>query len=259
MDPIIQTISEDFEIPQLIKTRRITALLPGDYHETDRRYPVLYLQDGQNLYDDFAPYGSWELDKRLAVMKDRGQGDFIVIAIDHAEHERISEFTPTTKTKLGVGEGEKFAQFLALTLKPFVDKYFRTMPERESTGIGGSSMGALISIYAAMQHPEIYSRLMIFSPALWVTPDLPRRFIHNTHDFHGKIYLYGGGQESPNMTTYIKMFEQTVSEHPAAERVKVKLSTKEDGVHSESEWGPEFPAAIDWLFYQDESLSDDLK
>jgi len=246
--PLIEVISQSFEIPQLIKTRRIAALLPWNYHQSDKSYPVLYLQDGQNLFDDYAPFGSWGLDKRLAYMAERDMAEFIVIAIDHAESERIKEFTPSTRTKLGVGEGEKYAKFLAETLKPYIDSNFRTKPEREFTGIGGSSMGGLISIYAAMQHPELYSRLMIFSPSFWVTPDLPRRFIHHTPNFFGKLYLYGGGMEGSNMVFYLSNFKEIIEQDPHKRSIEVFLEINKKGQHSESEWGREFPRAAQWLF-----------
>src|SRR5690606_23404738 len=99
--PIIEIINENFEIPQLIKTRRIAALLPYDYHTSNKKYPVLYLQDGQNLFDDYAPFGSWELPKQLTYLAKHGLGDVIIVAIDHAESERIKEFTPTKVTALG--------------------------------------------------------------------------------------------------------------------------------------------------------------
>ncbi len=201
--PVIEIIDEHFEIPQLIKTRRIAALLPHNYHTSEKQYPVLYLQDGQNLFDDFTPFGSWELPKKLAWLSERNMGDFIVIAIDHAESERIAEFTPSTETVLGVGDGLKYAEFLCETLKPYIDANFRTLPERENTGIGGSSMGGLISMYAAMHHPHTFSKLMIFSPSLWVSPNLSKEFIINTPDFYGKIYLYGGSTEGSNMVEHL--------------------------------------------------------
>ena len=144
--PQIEVISDKFEIPQLIKTRRIAALLPHDYYKTNKKYPVLYLQDGQNLFDDYAPFGSWEVDKKLALLQRKGLGDVIVIAIDHAKEERIKEYNPGGNPKLGKGQGREYVRFLAETLKPFVDKTFRTKPDRLNTGIGGSSMGGLISI-----------------------------------------------------------------------------------------------------------------
>ena len=90
--PIVRVIEEKFEIPQLGKKRRITALLPHDYNESEKAYPVLYLQDGQNLFDDNAPFGNWAIDRALALMAEKDMGDIIVIAIDHGEKDRIKEY-----------------------------------------------------------------------------------------------------------------------------------------------------------------------
>jgi predicted alpha/beta superfamily hydrolase len=84
-------ISEEFEIPQLIKTREIWALLPHDYDTSEESYPVLYLQDVQNQFNENAHLGNWEIDKKLAVMSDYGIGK-IIIAIEHAESERLQEY-----------------------------------------------------------------------------------------------------------------------------------------------------------------------
>lgn len=247
--PIVNIISEHFELPQLIKTRRIAALLPHDYYESDTRYPVLYLQDGQNLFDDYAPFGSWELDKRLAFMAEHGLGKFIVIAIDHAEEERIAEFTPTLPTsRLGSGDGKKYARFLAETLKPYIDEHFRTRPEREFTGIGGSSMGGLISIYAAKQHPEVYSCLLLFSPSFWVTPRLPVRFVEEATQFSGKIYTYGGGDETEMLVGRLTEFHEKLIQAAGHRELESRLSINPVGKHTEAEWSREFPIAANWLF-----------
>ncbi|MEM9836324.1 MAG: alpha/beta hydrolase-fold protein, partial [Bacteroidota bacterium] len=210
--PKIEVISEDFEIPQLIRTRRIAALLPHDYYETDKHYPVLYLQDGQNLFDDHAPYGSWGVDKRLAMLTEAGKGDLIIISIDHADSDRIGEFTPSFRTKLGRGDGKKYVRFLADTLKPYIDDHFRTRPEPPFTGIGGSSLGGLISIYAGMMYPEVYDKLMIFSPSLWVTPNIPFHLVELTNEFNGRIYLYGGQAESQTMVPNLERFQDQLSQ-----------------------------------------------
>lgn len=247
--PEIRIISENFEIPQLIKTRRIAALLPHNYAETDRRYPVLYLQDGQNLFDEFAPYGNWGLDKKLAVMAEKGQGDIIIVAIDHAEAERISEFTPSAKTKLGKGQGKKYVRFLADTLKPYIDKNFRTLPSRSTTGIGGSSMGGLISVYAGLMYPEVFGRLMIFSPSLWAAPNMHFHAINLEAASDVKIYLYGGGEESANMIPNINNFKSAIEKQGIEANIEFKISIDPKGKHNEARWGEEFPKAAEWLFY----------
>lgn len=247
--PIAEILHEAFEIPQLIRTRRISVLLPADYYETDRRYPVLYLQDGQNLFDAYAPYGSWGLRKRLAFMRDKGLGELIVIAIDHAESERMSEFTPSFRTRLGRGQGKQYVRFLADTLKPYVDRHFRTRPEREYTGIGGSSLGGLISIYAGLIYPEVYSKLMIFSPSLWVTPNIPVHLIQFSAEFNGRIYLYGGTAESQTMVPNLEKFRRRISEQLPDNDITWELAIDPEGQHNEARWGKEFPRAANWLFF----------
>lgn len=249
--PLIRIIDHQFQIPQLIKTRRIAALLPHDYDRTSRRYPVLYLQDGQNLFGSQAPYGSWEVPAKLAWLAERGMGDLIVISIDHAEHERVAEFTPTRPTRLGVGEGRKYADFLAETLKPWVDGHFRTLPERENTGIGGSSMGGLISLYAAMQHPLVYSKLMIFSPSFWVAPELAAEFVRDVPSYYGCIYIYGGTDEGEDLVRHVRGFHDVIRENPHGRNLPVNLMLREGAQHNEAAWGRAFPSAIEWLFYRD--------
>ncbi len=248
--PKIQVIPESFQVPDSIKTRRIAALLPYNYNSSERRYPVLYLQDGQNLFDDHAPFGNWGVDKQLAVLAEKGLGDVIVIAIDHAAEARIVEFTPSYPTRLGTGEGEKYARFLAETLKPFVDAHFRTLPEREHTGIGGSSMGGLVSIYAGLMFPEVYSKLMIFSPSLWVAPNIHAHSGNLRKPYATKIYLYGGGAESAGMAPSLKRIKETLEQQGQGSKMNVRLVIDPKGKHNEARWGKEFPRAIRWLFFQ---------
>jgi hypothetical protein len=108
--PQVKIISDEFKIPQLNKTRKIWALLPHDYDKTDERYPVMYLQDAQNLFNEKAAYGNWEIDKKLAVMSEYNIGKIIIIAIEHAEEDRIKEYN-VGKTVLGKGQGKKIHSF----------------------------------------------------------------------------------------------------------------------------------------------------
>lgn len=246
--PRIEIINEAFEIPQLIRTRRVAALLPHDYYETDKHYPVLYLQDGQNLYDDYAPYGSWGVDKQLAAMSERGVGDIIIVAIDHANDQRVSEFTPSFQNKLGVGEGKKYCGFLANTLKPYVDQHFRTLPDSKHTGIGGSSLGGLVSVLAGIHFPNVYQRLMIFSPSFWVAPELAEELVHLAQHFNGKVYLYGGEAESKTMVPNMMRFLNEIQRMSQKNSLEFRTEVDPHGQHNEARWGKEFPRAVEWLF-----------
>jgi predicted alpha/beta superfamily hydrolase len=248
--PKIEVIAQDFEMPQLIKTRRIAAVLPWDYYLTDKHYPVLYLQDGQNLLDEYAPFGTWGLDKKLAAMAGLGTHEFIVITIDHAKEQRIQEFTPSHSTKLGFGDGKKYARFLADTLKPYVDKQFRTLRDREHTGIGGSSMGGLVSLYAGFLYPEVYSKMMIFSPSLWVDPEMLGHFSLFHDGSESKVYVYAGGSEGPGLLNYAHKLIGAFEYHRnKGWNLVIKTSFNPQGRHNEADWGKEFPRAVEWLFF----------
>lgn len=246
--PDIQVVAKRFNMPQLRRRRRVAVLLPWNYDETDRRYPVLYLQDGQNLFENDAPFGTWGVDKKLAALAQQGKGEFIVVAIDHGGKERVKEFSPYNSPRWGEGLGRDYARFLAETLKPHIDSNFRTLPDRQHTGIGGSSMGGLISIYAGLMFPEVYSKFMIFSPSLWASPKIyaePMYFA--AFSSPTKIYLYGGSKEGANMVGNLKMLKES-TEKAGQGRAQVRLETDLHGKHNEERWGDEFPKAAEWLF-----------
>ena len=247
--PDIRIVANRFNLPQLRRRRRISVLLPWNYEQSDRHYPVLYLQDGQNLFEDTAPFGTWGVDKKLAALAQKGLGDFIVVAIDHGGKERINEYSPYDLPKWGEGHGRAYARFMAETLKPYIDQHFRTLPDRMHTGVGGSSMGGLISIYAGVMFPEIFSRFLIFSPSLWASPKLffePLRFSSYPST---KIYLYGGSKEGANMVKNMERFKEAL-EGKGVEpgRLQVKLAIDPKGHHNEARWGDEFPKAVEWLW-----------
>ncbi|MCH7408662.1 alpha/beta hydrolase-fold protein [Belliella sp. DSM 111904] len=251
--PKIHLISEEFEIPQLNKTRKIWALLPNDYDESTDSYPVLYLHDAQNLFNENSAFGNWQIDKKLAVMAYYGIGKLIVIAIEHGESERVLEYN-VGNTRLGKGQGKKYIRFITDTLKPFVDKSYRTKPQREFTGIGGSSMGGLVSIFSGLMYPEVYGKLMIFSPSLWVLPKIKFSFLDMDDVSETKIYLYAGGDESEKMIKHVKKFKKKLLKKDHLEgKMKVRLSINQEGKHNESYWSDEFPKAMEWLFFSEKS------
>ncbi|MFV5696475.1 alpha/beta hydrolase [Flavobacterium sp. LB3P122] len=246
--PQVQLISDEFIIPQLNKTRKIWALLPHDYDNSSESYPVMYLQDAQNLFNESAEFGNWEIDKKLAVMSEYKIGKIIIIAIEHAEEDRVKEYN-VGKTVLGKGQGKKYIRFVTDTLKPYVDSNFRTKKEQEFTGIGGSSMGGLISIFSGLRNPEVYGKLMIFSPSLWVVPELKIN-VEKANSADTKIYLYAGGDESKTMIEHVKKFQKDlISSEFVKDKSKINLSINRQGKHSETYWSDEFPKAIEWLFF----------
>ncbi|AZI20086.1 alpha/beta hydrolase-fold protein [Chryseobacterium taklimakanense] len=249
--PTVELISENFYIPQLDRYRKVWALLPYDYETSDKSYPVLYLQDAQNLFNGGSAFGNWQIDKKLSILAEYGRGDLIVIAIEHGSEERINEYTFDNNTVAKNSEGKKYIRFIADTLKPYVDSVYRTKKEREFTGIGGSSLGGLISIYSGFLYPEVYSKLMIFSPSLWVEPNNNFPMFSYTVPYKTKVYIYGGDKEGSNMVQRIRVFEEKMKkwEEQKLFDFEFRTSINEEGTHNEFYWSQEFPKAVEWLFY----------
>lgn len=235
----VHMLDTAFLIPQLNRTRRIWIYLPEKYtDEPAKRYPVLYMQDGQNLFDDTTSFaGEWGIDE---FMDHLTEGQCIVVAIDHGGDKRMTEYNPYDNPKFGKGEGKKYIDFMAKTLKPFIDKNFRTLPEMQNTGIAGSSMGGLISLYAVLQYPDVFGKAGIFSPSLWITDkkiftDIKKK-ARRTASF---IYLYGGKAESGEMVVDLVKAAETFH---GRTKGKIVTAIREGGQHNEARWRLEFPA-----------------
>jgi predicted alpha/beta superfamily hydrolase len=247
--PEIVVLSDRFAVPQLRRRRRVSVLLPWDYHTSKKKYPVLYLQDGQNLFDNNAPFGTWGVDKQMAALAESHQTNFIVVAIDHGGKERIKEYLPHPTLKWGDALGKQYAAFLKETLKPYIDTHFRTLPDREHTGIGGSSMGGLISLHAGIAYPEVYSKFMIFSPSLWAAPSVFTDVRFLLQQSPTQFYLYVGGKEPALMLKDAeKLHKQLMLMQPDPYRLSLQFSVQQDAGHNESAWGREFPKSASWLF-----------
>ena len=249
-DPIIEVIEEEYEIPHLGATRKISALLPYDYYTSDKIYPVLYLQDGQNLFNPDAPYGDWAIDKSLGKMASKGQKDIVIVAIDHGETERIKEYLPYYHPQFGQGKGKYYIQFMKEKLIPYINRKYRTLTDYQHTGIGGSSMGGLISLYAGIKEPEVFGKLMIFSPSLWVS----RMIFNDSSSFkpleQSALYLYAGGRESMKHLPNVMRLEAILKRKEIKGMpLNFKLSVNNDGEHAEVYWRKEFPKALKWLFF----------
>lgn len=250
-NPVVEVISDNFYIPQLDRYRKVWALLPFDYYTCEKRYPVLYLQDAQNLFNEGSPFGNWEIDKKLSILAEYSRGDVIVIAVDHGSEDRINEYIFDNDSVAAGSEGKKYIRFITDTLKPFVDSVYRTKKDRNNTGIGGSSLGALISIYSGFLYPEVYSKLMIFSPSLWIEPNNNFPMLSFKKPFKTKVYIYGGQIESPRMVKNIRVFEKNLKkwEKQGLFDFELRININPEGTHNEFFWSQEFPRAVEWLYY----------
>jgi predicted alpha/beta superfamily hydrolase len=248
--PHLEVLSSDFYAPQLGASRRVRVLLPYDYHQNpNKRYPVLYLHDGQNLIGEGEGYGSWGVEQKMAILAARQHHEVILVTIDHGYQQRIEEFT-IHKSRMAQGRGRAYLAFIAQTLKPAIDAQYRTRPDAPHTGLGGSSLGGLISIYGGLLHPHIFGRLMVFSPSLWISPKIYFDAIRFQTPSPMRIYVYGGETESKYMVPNLQRFQDSLLKQCyKGQPIDIYLSVDPDGAHQEVHWGREFPAALEWLFY----------
>lgn len=244
----VQIISEDFDIPQLDRQRRIWIYLPPDYQTSGKSYPVLYMHDGQNLFDASASFGQeWQVDESLDQLFEQGDQGVIVVGIDNGGADRLNEYTPWSNPTYGGGEGEAYVNFLVETLKPYIDSNYRTRPEREYTGIMGSSLGGLISMYAVINRQDIFSKAGIFSPSFWFTDDIYRFVEELGKQDDLRIYMIGGVTESSSMVNDLNRMYNSL-QAVGFQTEELQLLTHQDGQHLEWYWAREFPAAYEWLF-----------
>ncbi|MEM9022712.1 MAG: alpha/beta hydrolase-fold protein [Bacteroidota bacterium] len=234
-------------IPQLNRSRRVWVYLPQDYATSGKDYRVLYMHDGQNVFDAATSFvGEWEVDESLTQRENEGKESAIVVAIDNGGVHRLDEYSPFVNAQFGGGEGDAYLDFIVHTLKPQIDSAFRTLDGPEHTGIMGSSMGGVISHYAHFRHPDVFGKAGIFSPAYWFSDGF---FSHTTAT--GKVgtprlYLLAGALETQIANGTAAMFDTLQAlGFNAAEAV---VSIPSDGEHSEWFWAREFPAAFEWLF-----------
>ncbi|MBK9254407.1 MAG: alpha/beta hydrolase [Saprospiraceae bacterium] len=247
--PKIEILAEEYEIPQLDRKRRISVLLPHNYEKTEKRYPVLYLHDGQNLFDEYAPYGNWGVDKSLARLSHEGYGDVIIVAIDHGGKLRIQEYLPYNTPRYTDVQGELYLKFMLEDLKPMIDSKYRVLPDRKHTGIGGSSLGGLISLYAGMTYKHVFGKMMIFSPSLWISEEI----YHKAKSFipydKTDIFLYAGGMESANHYGNVLRLENLLQQKRKYDDFDIIFSHNPSGEHREIHWGEQFPQALKWLYF----------
>jgi predicted alpha/beta superfamily hydrolase len=248
----VKVIDTAFFIPQLNRVRRVWLYLPEDYYESKRRWPVLYMHDGQNVFDNATSYsGEWGVDEFLDSSTLRS---CIVVAVDNGVTKRLNEYSPydfspkslglSQKDTLSKGEGNLYVDFIVNTLKPYIDKNYRTLRKRDNTFIAGSSMGGLISMYALLKYPKKFGGAGVFSPAFWVTPSIFDEIKARGKKVKSKIYFYAGKQESETMVPLtMKAFEEMSS----VSKSKMTIVIRDEGKHNEARWRVEFPLFYKWM------------
>jgi len=248
--PNVYILDTAFYMPQLDRYRRIWLYLPPEYADTDRRFPVLYMHDGQNLFEEWAAFGEeWAVDETIDAMERK----CMVVGIDNGGEHRLKEYKLHDCAEFGTGEGRPYLAFLTETLKPFIDRTYRTKPAREHTWIAGSSMGGLISYFAALLYPHIYGKAGIFSPSFWLQNDLQEQthMLVQRTALTQQLYFYAGEKEGAQMAERVRSITQYLKQ---CTRLDVQEVYNPEGDHSEAAWRESFRDFYHWLWRRPERI-----
>lgn len=265
-------VLENFYMPQLDRYRTIRIYLPPSYEEKRKAYPVIYMHDGQNLFDkETSAFGmAWEVSKVLdKIYSEDNTKEFIVIGIDNSKDFRYNEYSPW-KSEIGAiylphakktgnigGEGFKYGEFICNTLKPYIDENYRTLEGRKNTAICGSSMGGLISICIGIKYQNIFGKIGALSSAIYYCNEEVKRLIGEEGKKEDtKIYLSVGTNETSdiNRADFSKIYVESTNnlykylENAGFGKEEVVKEIIEGDEHNEKAWKKRFPNVIKYLF-----------
>lgn len=240
----VHIISDKFDMPQLGRQRRIWIYLPADYETSGRKYPVIYMHDGQNLFDEYTSgYGEWGVDEIMDKLPANEQS--VIVGIDHGGENRIMEYDPYV-TKYGKGRGDDYVDFLVKTLKPYIDEHYRTKKDAQHTTVAGSSMGGLISMYAILKYPGVFGSAGIFSPAFWISPEIYQYAEGKELKKYSRIYFVCGDAESETMVSDMQKMDDLIRKKGISDKNTPEVVIK-GAKHNEKQWNGDFPAFYKFL------------
>ena len=254
--PVGQFITHHgFHSKHLKQDRDIRVWLPPGYDEEPRRrYPVLYLHDGQNLYKggpSFIPGQAWNADTTaLDLIGSHQIGSIILVGIDNAGLDRINEYTPTEIAKYpGSGKGAEYGRMLVEELKPFIDSHYRTLKDARNTGLGGSSLGGLISLYLGLTFPNVFGKVAVMSPSVWWDDNYICRLAKRLGRRPNlKIWLDIGTREGDAAVTGARDLHSTLLQVGWKDGVDLRYAEGEGAAHNERAWSDRLPDVLRFLF-----------
>lgn len=234
--------------------RDVIVYLPPGYDTDDwRRYPVLYLHDGQNLFDSATAFGGqeWGVDETAERLITSGKIEpLIIVGIYNTGADRIDEYTPTVdlRQKRG-GKADLYGRFIVEELKPFIDHRYRTMVGPEYTGLGGSSLGGLVSFYLGLKYPYVFSKLMVMSPSVWWDQGMILRYAHSLRAKPStRIWLDIGSREGKFTPGYVRNLRDILVSQGWRLSADLKFQEVRGGQHNERAWAKRVEPALRFLF-----------
>ncbi len=227
--------------------RHLTIYLPPSYDRGERHYPVIYMQDGQNLFDPEESFaGSWRVD--IAMDQAAGRGfEGIAVGIPNAGEGRLAEYSPFDDPEGGPGRGREYVAYMADIIKPLVDARYRTIPGRGTTCVAGSSMGGLISLFAFVERPDVFGATAAMSPSLWYAGRAIFGAVEAAPFQAGRIYLDVGRREGEETLADARRLRDLLLAKGYRKDEQVRYVEDRAGAHEEAAWGQRIRAALPFL------------
>ena len=244
----VSIIEKEFLIPGLNSiSHKIWVYLPPNYQNSSKKYPVIYMHDAQNLFDDKTSFvGEWHVDETLNELYKTTKKGFIVVAVENGGEERINEYTPWKHEKYGGGKGAIYIDFLRNTLKPYIDANYRTKKQAKHTAIIGSSLGGLISYYGGLKYPKTFGKIGALSTSFWFSNKVEDFTLKNGNKT-SKLYLLVGGKEGEDMTEDTQIMKDLLLKTGfKSKNITAKINP--EGEHNEAFWSSEFLSIVQWLY-----------
>jgi len=255
----VHVLDSVFYMPQLDRQRKIWIYLPDDYETSGKRYPVLYMHDGQHLFDEATSQGrigpiEWGVDEVI----DAAEKKCIVVAVNHQGDyaDRVPEFYYRPNEEYAEVEGQQYLAFIAETLKPYVDAHYRTLVDKANTALAGSSLGGLITLYGGMAYPKVFGTVGVFSPSIWLDHgniENELTTLTNIANIHAqRYYFYAGTSENRRKPdgTFVHMnadVQRAISLLRKAADPEIELAVREEGRHGALYWREAFPFFYQWF------------
>lgn len=225
---------------------------PGYADQRARRFPVLYLHDGQNLFDgatSFIPGQDWHVGQTADECIKAGTVEPLIIVGMYNTKARVLEYTPTHVPNLGGGRADRYAKFLIEEVKPFVEKEYRTLSGSQHTGIGGSSLGGLVSLYLGLRHRTIFGKIAALSPSVWWNQLVIHRFVRSMQvDLRPRIWLDIGTREGPRIIQDVERFRDVLLEKGWRLGHDLHYERVEGGEHNEAAWAQRVGPFLEFLY-----------
>jgi predicted alpha/beta superfamily hydrolase len=228
--------------------------LPPMYDEqADRRFPVLYMQDGQNLFDPdtcFSKGNYWHMGETADHLIGAGEIEpLIIVGIYNTGEHRIDEYTPVEDKRLGGGQADAYGQMLTEELKVFIDHTYRTLPGRENCGLGGSSLGGLVTLYLGLRYTWMFSRLAVMSPSVWWrNRTILKAVAKIPHKPELKIWLDIGTKESQRALPDAQELKVSLVKKGWVEGQDLAYMEAPDAEHNEAAWAARVAPMLKFLF-----------